>query len=505
MRKNSDTSADCQVLIVGAGPTGLVLACELLSQGIHVRIIDKSDGAVLETRALGVHARTLEMLDSMGLIERFLDHGQRVSRFRWYSDGQPIATFDLSWAGSRFGFLLDIPQHHTERLLRDRVGELGGVVEQSTELIGFAQDAQCVTATLRDAHGLSRTVTAGYLVGCDGAHSLVRHGLGLAFDGHAYRQDWLLADVLVDWDREEDSVQALFRTDMPPLIGFPMCGHRWRLTVPYAGQRVAGPPSLEEFQDFVDQRVPERPRISNPTWLSRFRVQRRSTHTYRKGRVMLAGDAVHVHSPAGGQGMNTGMMDAHNLGWKLALVASGRASHELLDTYGEERGPVATKVLSLTHAIVRVGTLQSGFKCVLRDTVMPLATRSTVIQRRAARRLSQIGVDYRGSRLARWGGGERVPDWEVVEEGRPLRLYDLLRRRRHVLLLPDTTLPSELEPHRTHFAIVVSDGARITLVRPDGYVAARGLGGVLSYVRTVLANTGVTGPAQSTAVAVTSS
>lgn len=288
--KNSGTSADCQVLIVGAGPTGLVLACELLSRGIDVRIVDKNDGAVLETRAIGVHARTLEMLDGMGLVERFLDHGQRVRCFRWYGDGRPIATFDLSWAGSRYGFLLDIPQHETERLLRDRVVEMGGVVEQSVELTGSAQDAECVTATLKDVCGLSRTVTAEYLVGCDGAHSRVRHELGLAFEGHPYPQQWLLADVRVDWNRAEDSVQALFRTDMPPLIGFPMRDHRWRLTVPYAGERKAAP-TLDEFQDFVNRRAPERPRLSDPTWLAGFRVHRRSTHTYRRGRVMLAGDA----------------------------------------------------------------------------------------------------------------------------------------------------------------------------------------------------------------------
>ena len=382
--KNGSAAADTQVLIVGAGPTGLVLACELLSQGIDVRIIDKNDGAVLETRAIGMHARTLEALDSMGIVERFLDHGQRVRWFRWHSGGRLIASFDLSCSGSPFGFLLDIPQNVTELLLRERVAELGGAIEQSTELMGFTQEADRVLATVQDPLGETRTVTAGYLVGCDGAHSRVRHELGLAFDGHAYAQNWLLADVLVDWERAEDSVQAMFHRDMPPLIGFPMQNRRWRLTVPYAGDRAEGPPTLDEFQEFVNQRVPERPRISAPTWLSCFRVHRRSTRSYRSGRALLAGDAVHVHSPAGGQGMNTGMMDAHNLGWKLALVASGQAHHELLDTYGEERGPVAVSVLRLTHGLVRIGTLQSGFACTLRDNLLPLLTRSRVLQRRAS-------------------------------------------------------------------------------------------------------------------------
>jgi 2-polyprenyl-6-methoxyphenol hydroxylase-like FAD-dependent oxidoreductase len=500
---NKGNSADCQVLVVGAGPTGLVLACELLSLGIDVRVVDRNDGAVRETRALGLHARSLEMLDGMGLVERFLDHGQRVRCFRWYSEGRPIATFDLSWAGSRYPYLLDIPQQETERLLRERVAELGGTIEQSVELTGLSQETACVTATLRDGRGLTRAMTADYLVGCDGAHSRVRHELGLAFEGHPYPHDWLLADVLVDWNRAEDSVQAMFRTDMPPLIGFPMRDHRWRLTVPFAGEREAGPPTLEEFQEFVNHRAPERPRLSDPTWLASFRVHRRSTHTYRSGRVMLAGDAVHVHSPAGGQGMNTGMMDAHNLGWKLALVVTGRASHDLLDTYSEERGPVAAEVLRLTHAIVRVGTLQSGIRCAMRDTLLPLATRSTTIQRRAARRLSQVGVDYRGRRLARWGGGERAPDSEVLDDGRRVRLYDLLRGRHHVLLLPDARLPSELEPHRPHLKMVASGRDRITLVRPDGYVAARSMRGAVSYLRTVFTQTPATERAQPAAVPVT--
>jgi 2-polyprenyl-6-methoxyphenol hydroxylase-like FAD-dependent oxidoreductase len=483
----ADMNSD--VLIVGAGPTGLVLACELLSQGIEVRVIDKSSGAALESRAIGLHARTLEMLDSMGLVERFLDHGQRVDYFRWYSDGRPIATFALSWSGARYAFLLDIPQDRIERLLRQRLVELGGVVEQSVELTGFTQDSECVTAMLKDAQGLPRTVTAKYLVGCDGAHSRVRHELGLAFEGHPYAQHWLLADVLVDWDRPEDSVQALFCRQMPPLIGFPMRDHRWRLTLPYAGEHKAGPPTLDEFQHFVDLRAPERPRLSDPTWLASFHVHRRSTKTYQRGRVMLAGDAVHVHSPAGGQGMNTGMLDAHNLGWKLALVVSGTASDELLDTYGEERGPVAAGVLSLTHALVRVGTLENGFKRALRDTVLPLVCRSPVIQSRAARRLSQVGVDYRGSRLAQYGGGERMPDREVQEEGRRVRLYDVLRRRRHALLLPGVPLPPELDPYRAHLRIVASADGQITLIRPDGYIAARRTEGVLSYLRTAFIDT----------------
>lgn len=229
--------SDCQVLVVDAGPSGLVLAAELLARGITTRIIDKGDGVVLQTRALGIHSRTLEVFDLMGLADQFVERGQVVRRFRMYTDGKPLVNLDLSLSGSRFGFMLDIPQNETESLLRTRVGELGGTVEQRMQLIGLAQDAGGVTATLEDAWGNARYITSNYVVGCDGAHSRVRHELGLSFEGHAYAQDWLLADVLLDWARREDEVHAFFRADGGPMICFPMRDHFWRLVFPYTGKR----------------------------------------------------------------------------------------------------------------------------------------------------------------------------------------------------------------------------------------------------------------------------
>ena len=226
------------------GPTGLLLAADLLARGVSTRIIDKGDGVNLETRAIAVHARALEVLDLMGLAERFVEHGQIVRWWRFYADGKPRLSLDLSGNGSRFGFMLDIPQHQTECLLRARVAELGGVIEQGTELTGLADEAAGVTARVRDARGQTRVITAGYVAGCDGAHSRVRHELDLPFHGHPYPQDWLLADVRLDWARSEDEVHAFFRADGVPLICFPMREHRWRLVVPFAGDRAPGAPDL---------------------------------------------------------------------------------------------------------------------------------------------------------------------------------------------------------------------------------------------------------------------
>jgi 2-polyprenyl-6-methoxyphenol hydroxylase-like FAD-dependent oxidoreductase len=501
---------DCQVLVVGAGPTGLVLGAELLARGISTRIIDQGDGIALESRAIGIHARTLEVLDMMGLAERFTEGGQQVRHFRFYSQGRCLVSLDFARSGSRFGYLLDLPQDQTQRLLGARIAELGGVIEQRTELTGLTARADAVTAAICDSSGQAGLITASYVVGCDGAHSRVRHELGLAFAGQPYPQDWLLADVLLDWDLSEDTAHAFFRRDGLPVIFFPMRGHRWRLTLPFAGRTGGQVPTLAEIQELTDQRAPEPVTVSDPTWLANFRCHRRSASTYRQGRVLLAGDAVHIHSPAGGQGMNTGIMDAHNLAWKLALVAAGRAPESLLNSYGTERRPVAEDVLRLTHALVRHGTLTHPVKRCIRDLTVPALGRTAMIQRWAVRRISQVYIAYpaapKGSLSGGWGRprpGQRMPDLTVRAEGEVTTLHAVLRGGRPVLVMPPACPASVLDraglrPYREDVAVVTRETSRmrngaaapVILVRPDGYVAARGkptdLRRVTAYLRGLL-------------------
>jgi 2-polyprenyl-6-methoxyphenol hydroxylase-like FAD-dependent oxidoreductase len=506
--KNTGISAGCQVLIVGAGPTGLVLAAELLRRGIATRVIDKGDGVVLETRALAIHARTAEVFDQMGLADRFLERGQIVNRIHFYTGGKSLLKLDLSRNGSRFGFMLDVPQDETERILRGHVSDLGGTIDQEVELVTLHQDRDRVGALVRDRTGAEQTITADYLVGCDGAHSSVRHALGLTFNGHPYPQDWLLADVKLGWARREDEMHAFFRPDGQPLICLPMRDHRWRLVIPQAGDRGRRAPMLEEIQQLVDQRAPEHVEVSDPTWLSNFQCHRRSANAYRRGRVLLAGDAVHVHTPAAGQGMNTGIMDAHNLGWKLALVASGEAPDWLLETYGEERAPVAAQVLSLTHTLVQLSTMTSRVQRTLRDTIVPSLAWMPAIQRRTARRLGQVHIAYRSSRLTRPDGarrelrpGDRVPDLEVMQNERRTSLYAALRQGVHVLLVAGNRVETvadfpDLQPYRNRLLVLASTDrslpghtGSVHLVRPDGYLAARGMRGVVSYLRPVFTQT----------------
>jgi 2-polyprenyl-6-methoxyphenol hydroxylase-like FAD-dependent oxidoreductase len=516
---------DCQVLVVGAGPTGLVLACELLARGVRARIIDKGDGVVLQTRALGIHARTLEVFDMMGLAERFAGHGQVVRRFHMYADGKTLVRLELARNGSRFGFMLDVPQDVTETILRQRVSELGGSIEQRTELSRLRVDLGGVTATVTEPGGTVQAVTADYVVGADGAHSRVRSELGLDFRGHPYAQDWLLADVHLGWDRPDDEMHAFFRRDGRPLICMPMREHRWRVILPYAGDRGRRPPTLQEIQQLVGERAPEPVPVSDPAWLATFRCQRRSTHVYRRGPVMLAGDAVHIHSPAGGQGMNTGIMDAHNLAWKLALVASGHSPDELLDTYGAERGPVAADVLALTHALVKLGTMTHPLHRALRNAIVPVAGRLTPVQRRAVRRISHIHVAYPSSALTCPGRrrhglrpGERAPDLEVTGNEGKTRLYQVLRHGRHVLMLSSPGASGDMQRRmrlwQNQIDVVTQANSRtarlgagpaenVYLLRPDGYVALRGSvtspDNLLHYLHRLFATTRAPQPAPASA------
>ena len=496
------SSAACQVLVIGAGPTGLTLAAQLLARGIQTRIIDKGEGVALQSRALGIQARTLELLDTMGLADAFLARGHRVGHLRMYAGTRRLLNLNLAHNGSRYAFVLRLAQRETEMLLRARVQELGGTIEQGTELARLADRGGSVEAVLRDAAGHELEVSAGYVVGCDGAHSRVRHELGLAFQGQPYAQDWLLADVAVHGAGSTDAVHLFFRPDGLPLGCIPMGGERWRLTMPNAGDREGRPPSLDEILDTVAQRAPWPIEISDPRWLASFRCHLRSTSTYRRGRIFLAGDAAHIHSPAGGQGMNTGMLDAQNLAWKLALVAGGRAPDALLDTYGQERAPVAAGVLDLTDRLVGLLTMCNPVKRAVRAALIPAATSLPAVQRRAAARLSQVSVAYAAGQIvlpdgereghAPRGGprpGERAPDIAVRTPHGPSRLYVQLRAGSHILVASSAEETATLDSAGvTSDALVHTVVGRIgnyavVLVRPDGVLAACGGAAVADYLR----------------------
>src|SRR5215472_6301692 len=413
------SSRDCQVLVVGAGPTGLVLAAQLLARGIDTRIVDKGDGPARESRAVSVHARTLELLDTMGLAEAFIEHGHRGRHYRMYVGNQSLLNLDMTRNGSRYGFILNLAQSQTERLLRTRVLELGG------------------------------------------AHSRVRHELGLAFAGQPYAGDFLLADVALEGAGSEDASHLFFRPDGRILVCLPMGRHRWRVVMPNAGERGGRPPTFEEIQEQVGQRAPWPITVSDPGWLACFRCHLRSATAYRRGRVLLAGDAAHIHTPAGGQGMNTGMMDAANLAWKLALVAGAHAVGSLLDTYETERLPAGVNTLGFTNKIFQWSTMRHPVKRAVRDALVPADS---------------------GRRDPK--PGHRFPDVEVRTETGATRLYRVLGGGRHVLLVSSAEACAALHctgPGPCPRLVDVVEGCAgardgFALVRPDGVLAARGSG-----------------------------
>ena len=418
------------VLIVGAGPTGLALACVLGRCGISFRIIDKTPEYFGGSRGKGLQPRSLEVLEDLGVIDRTLANGRFHLPFRAYDGATVLGEFDIHEGrfptpDVPYASSLIIPQWRVEQILRERVAAYGGRVELATELIGFTQDSDGVTATLHGPEGTEQLVT-GYLAGADGGRSFVRKELAVGFEGETWKDErMLVGDVQVDGlDRDHWHSWPKHAAGWLALCPLPS-------TDSFQFQALIAPdepdqPALERFQQIVDERTGRSDiRLHDATWLSLYRANVRMVDRYRAGRVFLAGDAAHAHSPAGGQGMNTGIQDAYNLGWKLAEVLAG-APGELLDSYEEERLPVAAALLGITTRLHR-----AGFSGNLSD------------QRRGPETL-QLGIHYRGSSVAgdereapgSVQAGDRAPDAPCHDaSGNPVRLFDLFRGPHFTLLV----------------------------------------------------------------------
>jgi 2-polyprenyl-6-methoxyphenol hydroxylase-like FAD-dependent oxidoreductase len=531
------------VLIVGAGPTGLTLAGQLQALGASFRLVDRQADRVHESRALAVQPRTLEVLRGLDVTGELLARGNDAVWLRLQAGGRAVRVrlFGLGLADTAYPFLLFVSQAETEAVLGDRLAAGGGRVERSVELTGFSAGADRVACTLRHPGGRTEQVDARYLVGCDGAASGVRRGAGIPFRGGAYPQTFALADLEIDGDLETDSAYS-FLGEQSILFCFPLGRPTtWRLLAMHPGlQGRRGPdrPSLEELQALADPLTGGRLRFRDPVWLTYFRLQHRHAARYRAGRVLLAGDAAHVHSPAGAQGMNTGIQDAWNLGWKLALVARGLAEESLLDSYDAERRPVGRFVVRFTDRAFSVATSANPLVRTVRTRlvprVLPLALRFDRGVAYGFRTVSQLGIGYRGSPAVQEGrpalrrgprAGDRLPDARVTLDGRPCWLGQALAeprfhllacgpvgrwdtgrldalRRRHPGLLAVHHLTRQPAPGVLHDP----DGAALArlgvpevahyLVRPDGHVGYRAAGTDLDGLERHLARwlSGTAGP-----------
>ncbi len=399
---------DTDVLIVGAGPTGLMLANQLGRRGVRARIIDRHSGPARETRALGVQARTLEIYAKLGIVDRALELGKRGDGANLWANGRKTAHVPLGDAGrslTRYPYILVLGQDDNERIMGARLADWGLAVEWNTELVALEQDETGVRATLKQPDGTTRQVTAAWVGGCDGARSAVRELTGIGFPGAPYEHVFYVADTDVTGTMVPDEVNVyLWRAGFH--LFFPMRGvDHWRIVG-------IVPPELRGRKDVTfDDVVPSMRAEAGAalafrkcTWFSTYRIAHRAAERFRRGRCFLLGDAAHIHSPMGAQGMNTGLQDAYNLAWKLALVVTGKASPALVDSYEDERLPVARRLLSTTDQAFRIVVSDNPLAGLLRTQVIAriaaFAMRREAIQRFAFRTISQTGIHYRESPLS---------------------------------------------------------------------------------------------------------
>ena len=489
------------LLVVGAGPTGLTLALQAHDHGARVRVVERRPNAFRPSRAMIVYPRTLEVLRPLGVVDSLLDRADTAPELRLHLGRRvvPVGLDELAMPDTPFPHLTLLRQMDLETILDSALADRGIRVERGTELVDIRTDdgSGDPRIALRSSEGMER-LTSQAVVGCDGAESTVRAGSGIGWRGGPYRQEVVLADVELD-GRLEPGVAHIVAGFRGLVFVFGI-GERatWRLLAtrpatgrPGSSEPVTSPVPVDELQNILDE-AHLGPRITDVAWSSRVRLQHRIADQYRRGPVFLAGDAAHVHSPAGGQGMNTGIQDAVNLGWKIAFGASGSNRETLLQSYEDERRPVARRVLALTHLVFwaesstdPLALFARGMLAPLGAPVLPVFLRWRAMVARGVRVLAQLDLGYRGSAVNVEGtptlpgvprAGDRLPDATVHCGGTPIRLHELIAQPGvHVLLHRDARRPERGDWGKyVHIhALASAPGNGVLAVRPDGYIGFR--------------------------------
>jgi 2-polyprenyl-6-methoxyphenol hydroxylase and related FAD-dependent oxidoreductases len=500
---------DTDVLVVGAGPTGLMLANQLVRRGIRTLTIDRHEGPARETRALGVQARTLEIYAHLGIVDRALELGKVGTGGNIWAGGQRRARIGLGDAGDQltpYPYILILGQDDNERIMGDNLRALGGSVQWNTELLSLTQHHGSVTAVLKMPDGSQRNLEAAWIAGSDGARSIVREATGIEFSGAAYEHVFFVADTEVTGTMVPDELNVyLFKNGFHLL--FPMRGRdRWRIVGIL-------PPALRDKPDLkFDAVIPSLRAeadgdllIKSCRWFSTYRIHHRRAERFRDHRCFLLGDAAHIHSPVGAQGMNTGLQDAYNLAWKLALVVQGRAETALLDSYEQERIPVAQALLNGTDRAFRLIVSDTWLAGVLRTKILArlaaFAVNRKAVQRLAFRTVSQTGIRYPKSALSNSlqvlpgtvpQPGDRFP-WLRLKFTPTSPIEDLFRKLSdtyfHLILIgqPEPSgatldfgdllkihaIPTDPANDR-EFSRAKIPKPSFFLIRPDGYIALCG-------------------------------
>jgi 2-polyprenyl-6-methoxyphenol hydroxylase-like FAD-dependent oxidoreductase len=400
---------EADVIIIGAGPTGLMAAILLQKCGISFRILDKTAQRAHESRALILHARSLELLQKIGLVEEFISAGLIALGVQFFINGHKKAEINLNDIGtddSPYAFILMLSQSEIERLLVTELKREDIAIEYNMEVIHLQQDLDCVTVTIKDNLERVQNVRTKYVIGADGAHSIVRHAAGLNFEGDAYPQNFLLADCQLEWPYEY-SFAKIFLSKTSLAMYMPLKGSALSrvMAIKKTGSlqddialTTSMPLTLPEIELEFQKAVGVPIKLSNPVWLSRYKIHHRGVNTYQVGRMLLAGDAAHIHSPAGGQGLNTGLQDVANLIWKLALTIKNQSTNKLIASYHSERWPIGQKLLHFTDVLFGWMASQKIWFAAIRNIILPFiirtATRFRSCRYRAFRFVSQLGIHY---------------------------------------------------------------------------------------------------------------
>ncbi|KUN72814.1 FAD-dependent oxidoreductase [Streptomyces canus] len=455
---------DTPVIVVGSGPTGLLLAGDLATAGVPVTVVERRPHRISNlSRAFVLHARTLEQLDARALADDLEALGQRLDTLRLFGR----LTIDLDDLPSRFHHLLVLPQYEVEKALERRAVEAGVDFRYETEVTGLSQDGNGVTVEVRGPDGSTESLRAEYLVGADGMRSAVRDAIGLPFPGHSVIRSVVLADVRLA-ERPETLLTVNAVGDAFAFIA--PFGDGYHRVIAWNRARDvpdSEPLDLDEIKEVTRLALGRDFGMHDARWMSRFHSDERQAPAYRVGRVFLAGDAAHVHTPAGGQGMNTGLQDAANLSWKLAQVMGGHAGPELLDTYQSERHPVGRSVLRSSGGIVRLAMAKRPWELALRALLTTVLDHATPARRRMLGRLTGIGYRYAAPRGSHPLTGTRVPDVALADGG---RLHESLRGGHFVLITPEGHDDRDARKGRLTVERWASGRRTTVLVRPDGYV-----------------------------------
>ena len=457
---------DVDILIVGAGPVGLFLANECARRGLRFRIVEANAGQSVHSKALAIFPRTMEIFDMAGVVSPFLERANRVTEVAMIAHGRKLAHMQFEPDQSPYSFVSMVPQDVTEKLLVAELQRRGRSPEYETAFISAEQQNDSVTATL-DHKGEQSKCTASFVVGCDGAHSAVRHLLNIPFEGGEYSPSYALADVETNPTLPANELQ-LCPSEFGPLAIFPMSATRRRI-VATVDQAEGDAPSLELVRQLLVQRAPKEVEALSLNWSSYFRIHHRHAQTLRGGRMFLAGDAAHIHSPLGGQGMNTGLHDVWNLVWKLDLFLRGHGNEQLLDSYSEERLPVIKTVIETTDQMTKVLGTPNKFAQLLRDAVIPMVSHLAPFQHAFVQRLSELGIAYHGSPIVE-GPGKRYFD-ESIQGGTGICNRFLLVLEYEANPSPKAAAKQIADSLNDVLELRLGRHKGIILVRPDGYIA----------------------------------